>query len=155
MHAETWSCAFLASHKDISKSKLAEQADDASGGKSNLGTGSSGSGEDPDEEDDDVESDAKRAVNQQYQRRRSRAVLYQLSGHYRKSVSMKGKLKLKNVNYCCFFFCKIEIFFLICFILLLRIFYILHRYPNIKRLVLRNHFLLSHIMVFSKPYGIG
>lgn len=84
---------FLASQKDITKSKLAEQADDVSGGKSNLGAGSSGSGEEPDDEEDEEESAAKRAVNAQYQRRRSRAVLYQLSGHYRKSVSMKGKLK--------------------------------------------------------------
>lgn len=32
-----------------------------------------------------------------YQRRRSRAVLYQLSGHYRRSINMKSKLKLNNV----------------------------------------------------------
>lgn len=87
---------YLASHKDISKSKLAEQTDDASGGKSGLG--SSGSGEEPDDEDEEEECDAKKAINAQYQRRRSRAVLYQLSGHYRKSESMKGKLKLKNVS---------------------------------------------------------
>lgn len=36
----------------------------------------------------------------QYSRRRSRAVLYQLSGHYgyRRSVNMKSKLKLNNVS---------------------------------------------------------
>lgn len=89
---------FLASHKDITKSKLAEQhGDDGSGGKSGLG--SSGSGDEPDDEDDEEETDSKRAVNEQYQRRRSRAVLYQLSGHYRKSVSCKGKLKLRNVSF--------------------------------------------------------
>lgn len=61
-----------------------------------MGTGSSGS-EDVEDEEDDDENPAKRAINAQYQRRRSRAVLYQLSGHYRKNESTKGKLKLKNV----------------------------------------------------------
>lgn len=61
-----------------------------------MGTGSSGSGEE--QEDEELDEEDVPNKNQLYQRRRSRAVLYQLSGHYRKSESMKGKLKLKNVG---------------------------------------------------------
>uniref|UniRef100_L7M9E4 Voltage-gated inwardly rectifying potassium channel KCNH3 n=1 Tax=Rhipicephalus pulchellus TaxID=72859 RepID=L7M9E4_RHIPC len=73
---------FLASHKDITKSKMAEiETDDA---------------------DETAELDANGNVdlegcvqNNNYQRRRSRAVLYQLSGHYRHEKKM-SKLKLNN-----------------------------------------------------------
>jgi hypothetical protein len=54
---------------------------------------------DPDGDQDDEHHD-KHTANQ-YSRRRSRAVLYQLSGHYgygRRSVNMKSKLKLNNVS---------------------------------------------------------
>lgn len=51
-----------------------------------------------DEPDDSDDHDKHTAS--QYSRRRSRAVLYQLSGHYgyRRSVNMKSKLKLNNVS---------------------------------------------------------
>ncbi|KAH7964750.1 hypothetical protein HPB49_001162 [Dermacentor silvarum] len=73
---------FLASHKDITKSKMAEiETDDA---------------------DETAELDANGNVDLEgcvqsnnYQRRRSRAVLYQLSGHYRHEKKM-SKLKLNN-----------------------------------------------------------
>lgn len=77
---------FLASHKDVTKSKLAD---------------AEMTNEDNEDEDDD-ENEALGndgcLASANYQRRRSRAVLYQLSGHYRKSVSMKSKLKLNNVS---------------------------------------------------------
>lgn len=73
---------FLASHKDITKSKMAEI--------------------ETDEADEMAELDANGNVdlegcvpNNNYQRRRSRAVLYQLSGHYRHEKKM-SKLKLNN-----------------------------------------------------------
>ncbi|XP_064474528.1 potassium voltage-gated channel subfamily H member 8-like isoform X4 [Ornithodoros turicata] len=73
---------FLASHKDITKSKMAEI--------------------ETDEADETAELDANGNVdlegcvpNTNYQRRRSRAVLYQLSGHYRHEKKM-SKLKLNN-----------------------------------------------------------
>ncbi|KAI1291721.1 Potassium voltage-gated channel subfamily H member 8 [Halotydeus destructor] len=76
---------FLASHKDITKSKQDDDDDQA--------------GDDEQLEDDD-ESDALGTdgclASNPYQRRRSRAVLYQLSGHYRRSVTVKSKLKLNN-----------------------------------------------------------
>lgn len=54
-----------------------------------------------DEDEDDYDDDHHpRLPASHYQRRRSRAVLYQLSGHYRRSVSMKSKLKLNNVSKC-------------------------------------------------------
>ncbi|CAN7941872.1 unnamed protein product, partial [Ixodes pacificus] len=73
---------FLASHKDITKSKMAEiETDDA---------------------DETAELDANGNVDfegcapsNNYQRRRSRAVLYQLSGHYRHEKKM-SKLKINN-----------------------------------------------------------
>ena len=58
-------------------------------------------------DDDDDEADGSEPGHKQdkhtasqYSRRRSRAVLYQLSGHYgyRRSVNMKSKLKLNNVS---------------------------------------------------------
>lgn len=53
----------------------------------------------PGERDEDDEHGDKNTASQ-YSRRRSRAVLYQLSGHYgyRRSVNMKSKLKLNNVS---------------------------------------------------------
>lgn len=50
------------------------------------------------EQDNDEHGDKNTASL--YSRRRSRAVLYQLSGHYgyRRSVNMKSKLKLNNVS---------------------------------------------------------
>lgn len=63
--------------------------------------------EDDTKEGNDVDSDPDTGSNMeedgclpanQYQRRRSRAVLYQLSGHYRRSINMKSKLKLNNVR---------------------------------------------------------
>lgn len=79
---------YLASHKDITKSKLAqlEEAKEASESDASI----LASDDEPDE--------PRRPTDDRYQRRRSRAVLYQLSGHYRKSVSMKSKLKLNNVR---------------------------------------------------------
>lgn len=76
---------FLASHKELNKDSENNSSND----------------EDEEEDDDDLYSpvdEAKSVSNSQYQRRRSRAVLYQLSGHYRKSVTMKSKLKLNNVS---------------------------------------------------------
>lgn len=48
----------------------------------------------------DNDDDHDKHTASQYSRRRSRAVLYQLSGHYgyRRSVNMKSKLKLNNVS---------------------------------------------------------
>ncbi|XP_076328741.1 voltage-gated delayed rectifier potassium channel KCNH8-like [Tachypleus tridentatus] len=70
---------FLASHKDITKTKVAEL-----------------------EMNESYDNDTKRNLDPEgclpsshYQRRRSRAVLYQLSGHYRQD-KMKTKLKLNN-----------------------------------------------------------
>ncbi|XP_022254138.1 potassium voltage-gated channel subfamily H member 8-like [Limulus polyphemus] len=70
---------FLASHKDITKTKVAEL-----------------------EMNESYDSDANGNLDPEgclpsshYQRRRSRAVLYQLSGHYRQD-KMKSKLKLNN-----------------------------------------------------------
>ena len=50
--------------------------------------------------DSDGNDDDDKHTASQYSRRRSRAVLYQLSGHYgyRRSVNMKSKLKLNNVS---------------------------------------------------------
>lgn len=50
--------------------------------------------------DGDESDDNDKHTANQYSRRRSRAVLYQLSGHYgyRRSVNMKSKLKLNNVS---------------------------------------------------------
>uniref|UniRef100_T1KB19 PAC domain-containing protein n=1 Tax=Tetranychus urticae TaxID=32264 RepID=T1KB19_TETUR len=79
---------FLASHKDVTKSKMDEEEED---NKSSPDS----DGED-DMDDDESEGDHPRLPASHYQRRRSRAVLYQLSGHYRRSVSMKSKLKLNN-----------------------------------------------------------
>ena len=80
---------FLASHKDITRTKMAEMEDqikynydveECDGMDANS----------PSEEDGCLPAN-------NYQRRRSRAVLYQLSGHYRRSVTVKSKLKLNNV----------------------------------------------------------
>lgn len=79
---------YLASHKDITKSKLAQMEEAKDVSESELSV--LASDEEPDE--------PSRPTDDRYQRRRSRAVLYQLSGHYRKSVSMKSKLKLNNVS---------------------------------------------------------
>lgn len=73
---------FLASHKDVSKSDHGENDSD----------------EDEDEEDAETPGPTDNTVSNPYQRRRSRAVLYQLSGHYRRSVTVKSKLKLNNVS---------------------------------------------------------
>ena len=72
---------FLASHKDVTKSDHDNESDE-------------------DEEDEDAESPGpvENSLSNPYQRRRSRAVLYQLSGHYRRSVTVKSKLKLNNVS---------------------------------------------------------
>jgi len=74
---------FLASHKDVTKSGHEHESDE--------------------DEDEDAESPGpveKDSLSNPYQRRRSRAVLYQLSGHYRRSVTVKSKLKLNNVSTC-------------------------------------------------------
>lgn len=91
---------FLASHKDVSKSAIKEHKEHSSKGEST-------SEEEDDDDDDDSgqSSDGStgdhdmhsRSANP-YARRRSRAVLYQLSGHYRRSVAGKSKLKLNNVS---------------------------------------------------------
>ncbi|KAE8747517.1 hypothetical protein FOCC_FOCC005678, partial [Frankliniella occidentalis] len=72
---------FLASHKDITHSKEGPQ-------------------QTSDDEDDDYENDANGNLDPEappanYERRRSRAVLYQLSGHY-KQDKIKSKIKLNN-----------------------------------------------------------
>ncbi|XP_076345687.1 voltage-gated delayed rectifier potassium channel KCNH8-like [Tachypleus tridentatus] len=70
---------FLASHKDITKTKIAEMEMDTN-----------------DNEDANSNFDSEGCLpTNNYQRRRSRAVLYQLSGHYRQD-KMKSKLKLNN-----------------------------------------------------------
>ncbi|RZF48288.1 hypothetical protein LSTR_LSTR014494 [Laodelphax striatellus] len=69
---------FLASHKDISRSKM-EELDNFKHSDSDL----AGDMEDPED------------PPANYGRRRSRAVLYQLSGHY-KQDKMKTKIKLNN-----------------------------------------------------------
>ena len=74
---------FLASHKDVSKSDHDNLSDD-------------------EELDESAESPGPGDVSNAYQRRRSRAVLYQLSGHYRRSVTVKSKLKLNNVSHTSF-----------------------------------------------------
>ncbi|XP_045473209.1 potassium voltage-gated channel subfamily H member 8 isoform X2 [Harmonia axyridis] len=68
---------FLASHKDITNTKMAEMSD------SELYDSDANGNLDPED------------PPANYGRRRSRAVLYQLSGHY-KPVKMKTKLKLNN-----------------------------------------------------------
>ncbi|XP_022241105.1 potassium voltage-gated channel subfamily H member 8-like [Limulus polyphemus] len=70
---------FLASHKDITKTKIAEI-------EMNETYNSDANG--------NLEPEGCLSTNN-YQRRRSRAVLYQLSGHYRQD-NMKSKLKLNN-----------------------------------------------------------
>lgn len=52
------------------------------------------------DQDDQDEHQGDKHTASQYSRRRSRAVLYQLSGHFneRRSVNMKTKLKLNNVS---------------------------------------------------------
>lgn len=57
-------------------------------------------GDDLEFEEGDESDDQDKHTASQYSRRRSRAVLYQLSGHYgyRRSVNMKSKLKLNNVS---------------------------------------------------------
>jgi potassium voltage-gated channel Eag-related subfamily H protein 8 len=71
---------FLASHKDVSKSDPDNPSDD-------------------EELDDGAESPGPTDASNPYHRRRSRAVLYQLSGHYRRSETVKSKLKLNNVSH--------------------------------------------------------
>lgn len=58
------------------------------------------SGDENEFDDLDDGEDHDKHTTSQYSRRRSRAVLYQLSGHYgcRRSVNMKSKLKLNNVS---------------------------------------------------------
>lgn len=63
-----------------------------------FGLEDSGAENEFDEADESEDQDKHTAS--QYSRRRSRAVLYQLSGHYgyRRNVNMKSKLKLNNVS---------------------------------------------------------
>lgn len=90
---------FLASHKDVSKSAIKEH-------KEHSTKGSSSEEEEDDDDDDSGQSsdestgdhDMHSRTANPYARRRSRAVLYQLSGHYRRSVAGKSKLKLNNVS---------------------------------------------------------
>lgn len=79
---------FLASHKDITKCKIDEEENEDKE-KADI---------DRDDEEEEDELMSHRHSASHYQRRRSRAVLYQLSGHYRRSVSVKSKLKLNNVS---------------------------------------------------------
>lgn len=57
-------------------------------------------GDDNEFDEGDESEDHDKQTASQYSRRRSRAVLYQLSGHYgdRRNVNMKSKLKLNNVS---------------------------------------------------------
>lgn len=74
---------FLASHKDITKSKIAEN--ELSDGYDSLDFDANGN----------LDPEEGCLPGSHNQRRRSRAVLYQLSGHYRQD-KMKTKLKLNN-----------------------------------------------------------
>lgn len=78
----------ITSHKDVSKSRLTDE----------IRMGDDDEDEEDDEESDALGPDGCLSAANQYQRRRSRAVLYQLSGHYRRSVTVKSKLKLNNVR---------------------------------------------------------
>ncbi|XP_074604833.1 eag-like K[+] channel [Brevipalpus obovatus] len=78
---------FLASHKDITSKMDEEQEEEKD--KADIDR-------DEYDDDDDLMNHRPRHSVSHYQRRRSRAVLYQLSGHYRRSVNMKSKLKLNN-----------------------------------------------------------
>ncbi|XP_025406127.1 potassium voltage-gated channel subfamily H member 8 isoform X3 [Sipha flava] len=69
---------FLASHKDITHTKMAEMH--------------VGMDYDPEE----AEPEEPEPTSNAYGRRRSRAVLYQLSGHYKSDKPKTGKLKLNN-----------------------------------------------------------
>lgn len=74
---------FLASHKDVTKND------------------SDNNPSDDEEQDGDVmpsPAPTSDSSSNPYQRRRSRAVLYQLSGHYRRSDNVKSKLNLNNVS---------------------------------------------------------
>lgn len=93
-------------------------------------------------------------------RRRSRAVLYQLSGHY-KPEKIKTKLKLNNVSDSWLFsihqykwITSIDIYFFSSFH---RIYYIrrMLRCPNTKRKHWKNHVLFYRIMACSKDAGTG
>eukprot|EP00058_Branchiostoma_floridae_P002188 XP_002587676.1 hypothetical protein BRAFLDRAFT_126737 [Branchiostoma floridae] len=68
---------FLASHKDITRTKLSSMDLDEA-------------------EANDVNASYGRRTGQQFQRRRSRAVLYQLSGHLQKPT--QGRSRLKKLN---------------------------------------------------------
>lgn len=87
---------FLASHKDITKSKTDEEENNDKNGLNLDRNGNDDDGDDDDYDDENLVNHRHSASH--YQRRRSRAVLYQLSGHYRRSVSVKSKLKLNNVS---------------------------------------------------------
>lgn len=86
---------FLASHKDVGKTKSGDPDSLLNNEEGNAG---GGAGDEEEEEGDGLMSSEDRS--NQYNRRRSRAVLYQLSGHYRRgtSVTVKSKLKLNNVS---------------------------------------------------------
>ena len=84
---------FLASHKELNKSHPGDGTHD---GEKESSDGSE-DGDDQEALDGDG-SGQDECLSKQYNRRRSRAVLYQLSGHYRRSVTVKSKLKLNNVS---------------------------------------------------------
>jgi len=51
---------------------------------------------------EEAEPEEPEPASNAYGRRRSRAVLYQLSGHYKSDKPKTGKLKLNNVSFVCF-----------------------------------------------------
>lgn len=76
---------FLASHKDVTRTEI----DDYEENKEIFDIDRFGN--------ENQLTPPRRLSANHYHRRRSRAVLYQLSGHYRRSHNMKSKLKLNNV----------------------------------------------------------
>ncbi|XP_026679954.1 uncharacterized protein LOC103509972, partial [Diaphorina citri] len=76
---------YLASHKDVTNTKMAQMADNGEGDYEDMQELDANGNIDPE------------APPLTYERRRSRAVLYQLSGHYKQDkIKIKSKLKLNN-----------------------------------------------------------
>lgn len=111
--------------------------------------------------DDDGNTDFEVPAGVNLGRRRSRAVLYQLSGHY-KPEKIKTKLKLNNVrNYFRLYkssdFHNKSIIFNLIFCFVCRTYFIqrMLRCPSTKHKHWKNHVLYCRIMECSKDAGIG
>ena len=93
---------FLASHKDITSSKQFTGLNSLPlpGGGAGFGGGVGGCGENDSSDEEGHEPngilDPEAPANYNYGRRRSRAVLYQLSGHYKTDKSKKIHSKLST-----------------------------------------------------------